>query len=227
MTVIPALDESFTQWSEPPSARAGRPLLVLLHGYGSHEADLAALVPQLPGEFMFASVRAPLSLPWPSPGHSWYPIEDLETRRPDDVTSAAGRVIEWLDEVAKDAPSVGLLGFSQGASVALQTLRVAPDRIDFVVNLSGYAAPGDLPLDAQLARETPPVFWGRGTADEVIPEFLVTHTTQWLPRHSELSGRVYQGLTHSVSAQELDDVRIFLQKRLDAEPSLAPVTDIR
>jgi phospholipase/carboxylesterase len=26
---------------------------------------------------------------------------------------------------------------------------------------------------------------------------------------------VYEGLTHSVSQQELDDVRVFLEKRLD------------
>ena len=31
-----------------------------------------------------------------------------------------------------------------------------------------------------------------------------------LPRHVELSGRVYPGLTHSVSEPELDDVRVFL-----------------
>lgn len=227
MVAIPSLVESYTRWSAEPADRAGRPLLVLLHGYGSHEADLFALVPHLPAEFVFAAVRAPLGLPWPSPGHSWYQIEDLQTRNPDDITAAAGRLIEWLDEVAVDAASVGLLGFSQGASVALQTLRVAPDRIDYVVNLSGYAAPGALPSDAALARDKPPVFWGRGTADDVIPEFLVDHTTDWLPRHSDLSGRVYQGLTHSVSEQELDDVRIFLQKRLEPEAPLAPVIDIR
>jgi len=32
--------------------------------------------------------------------------------------------------------------------------------------------------------------------------------------HSELSGRVYPGLTHSISQDELDDVRAFLDARL-------------
>ena len=36
----------------------------------------------------------------------------------------------------------------------------------------------------------------------------------WLPEHAELSGRVYPGLTHSVSEPELEDVRVFLEKRL-------------
>ncbi|HEY6124566.1 MAG TPA: hypothetical protein VIV63_07930, partial [Steroidobacteraceae bacterium] len=71
-----------------------------------------------------------------------------------------------------------------------------------------------------LAALKPPVFWGRGTNDDVIPEFLVDHTTEWLPGHAELSGRVYPGLTHSVSEQELDDVRVFLDKQLEAMPTL-------
>jgi phospholipase/carboxylesterase len=66
------------------------------------------------------------------------------------------------------------------------------------------------------------VFWGRGTHDDVIPPFLVEHTTEWLPRHAELSGRVYSGLTHSVSEQELADVRVFLEKRL---ADLGPAAD--
>ena len=43
----------------------------------------------------------------------------------------------------------------------------------------------------------------------------MSHTTEWLPGHSDLSGRVYPGLTHSVSEQEVADVRTFLQKRLE------------
>ena len=112
---------------------------------------------------------------------------------------------------------VGLLGFSQGAAVAIQAMRLEPERFSFVVSLSGYATPGDLPGDAALATLKPPVFWGRGTNDDVIPEFLVAHTMQWLPERAELSGRVYPGLTHSVSEQELDDVRVFLEKQLDGE----------
>ena len=109
---------------------------------------------------------------------------------------------------------VGLLGFSQGAAVALQAMRLRPERFAFAVNLSGYATPGELPGDAALAERRPPVFWGRGTSDDVIPPVLVEHTVTWLPEHMDLSGRVYPGLTHSVSEPELDDVRVFLEKRL-------------
>lgn len=206
------LDPDVVRWSVPAPERTGRPLLVLLHGYGSDENDLFNLVPYLPVEFVIAAVRAPLAAPWPMPGNAWYPIDSLS--REDAVTEAAERFIAWLDDHT-DAAHVGLLGFSQGAAVALQALRIRPERFAFAVNLSGYVSPGALPRDAELAERKPPVFWGRGTRDDVIPAALVEHSVEWLPAHVELSGRVYPGLTHSVSLDELGDVRSFLAHRLD------------
>ena len=213
MNAQPSLDPTVVRWSVPPAERAGRPVLVLLHGYGSDEHDLFALVPHLPEAFVVASVRAPLAPPWPTPGASWYPIEGLDGRDPEAITLAAHAVLAWVREAVGEEP-VGLLGFSQGGAVALQTLRVDPDAVSFAVVLAGYAAGGELPGDALLANRRPPVFWGRGAADDVIPAALVDVTAQWLPVHSELSGRVYPGLTHSISQDELDDVRAFLDARL-------------
>lgn len=212
MTLPLALDTSATRWSgRGPDA----PLLVLLHGYGADENDLFGLVRYLPTGIAVASVAAPLSPPWPMPGRSWYPIEGLNGRSSSDVTAAAQAVLDWLDAEASDATRVALLGFSQGAAVSLQALRLAPERFGAVVALSGYAAPGALDGDAVLREQKPAVFWGRGSHDDVIPAALIAHTAQWLPDHSELSGRVYPGLTHSISEDELDDVHVFLTKWRD------------
>jgi phospholipase/carboxylesterase len=208
------LDADAVLWSVDPAAVAGRHLLLLLHGYGADEHDLYALRPYLPDELAVASLAAPLAPPWPAPGRSWYPIEGLESRDAAHVTRSAAAVVSWIDEHASAAASVGLLGFSQGGAVAMQALRLEPTRFAYAVNLSGYATPGDLPRDGELADVRPPVFWGRGTHDDVIPEFLVDYTTEWLPSRVDLSGRVYPGLTHSISEQELADVTAFLQKRL-------------
>ena len=213
MTAAPPLDDAVVLWSSGP--REGRPLLVLLHGYGSDEQDLFGLAPYLPDAFAIASVRAPLAPPWPSPGYSWYPIDGLDGRSASPTTGAAARLVAWLD-AHTDAETVGLLGFSQGGAVALQALRLHPERFAFVVNLSGYVTPGSLEGDTTLAKTRPPVFWGRGTLDDVIPAPLVAHTVEWLPAHADLSGRVYPGLGHSVSQDELADVRQFLDLQLDA-----------
>lgn len=208
MTENLTIDDAATRWSH--TDRAGLPLLVLLHGYGADEHDLFGIVPYLPAGVAVASVAAPLTPPWPTPGRSWYPIEGLDGRSSTTVTLAAEAFLRWLDDAAADAPSVALLGFSQGAAVSLQALRLAPERFGAVVALSGYAAPDPLPGDAHLAEVSPPVFWGRGSHDDVIPAPLIAHTAQWLPAHTSLSGRVYSGLTHSISEEELGDVHRFL-----------------
>lgn len=210
------IDASLTKWSHPESERRGAPMLVLLHGYGADEHDLFGLVPYLPEQLVVASLAAPLSPPWPMPGRSWYPIDELTQRDPASITAAANALLAWLDEAAPDATNVALLGFSQGAAVSLQAMRLAPARFGAVAALSGYAPRGELPTDAELLEVRPPVFWGRGAADEVIPAGLIDHTAQWLPEHSELSGRVYPGLAHGISEQELSDIRVFLEKWLAA-----------
>ncbi|QLD12154.1 alpha/beta hydrolase [Microbacterium oleivorans] len=214
MSEIPALDPAMVRWSAPESERAGRPLLVMMHGYGSDENDLFTLAPHLPREYVLAAVRAPLAPPFPTPGWSWYPIEGLDGRTPEQVTAGARTLLDWIRGARSDAASVGLLGFSQGGVMALEALRLEPASFSFAVSLAGYANPHPLPGDAALAERRPPVFWGRGARDEVIPAPLVAHTVQWLPAHVELSGRVYPDLGHAVSAQELSDVATFLHKQL-------------
>lgn len=115
---------------------------------------------------------------------------------------------------AEGIDAAGLIGFSQGGAIALQALRLDPARVPFAVNLSGYVADEALPNDAALRELRPPVFWGRGSADEVIPEPRIAHTTQWLPAYTELSGRVYPGLGHAISGEELIDLNAFLTKHL-------------
>jgi phospholipase/carboxylesterase len=60
------------------------------------------------------------------------------------------------------------------------------------------------------------VFWGRGTADEVIPGDAVDWTQGWLPDHATLTQRIYEGMPHTVSDAELRDVVSFLRDQYPA-----------
>jgi len=203
-----ALDAQAVLWSSPQKEVGHRPLIVLLHGLGSHEGDLFGLSPHLPLEPIIASLRAPISF---QPGYSWFPISDTGDIDSRDVDTAARAVLTWIDDLGP-LESVGLLGFSQGAATALQVQRHAPDRIDYVVNLAGFVAPGDRPGDACLSQLRPPVFWGRGTNDTIIPHTAIIHTAEWLPKHSRLDTRIYEGLQHEISARELADVSAFIRE---------------
>ena len=205
------IDSDAVLWSAPERERAGRPLLVLLHGYGSHEGDLFSLAPGLPLDPVIASLRAPLRA---GQGNAWFPLtaetfaDDMEA-----LTDAAARdVLDWLD--ATESTQVGILGFSQGGATALQVLRLAPERIAYTVMLSGFVVGADHPGDAALAAVRPPVFWGRGTVDRVIPAPAVDWTAVWLPKHADTTTRVYEDLAHGISREELVDINRFITRHL-------------
>ena len=210
MTADPsaALDPHQVWWSAPQDERAGRPLLVLLHGHGMDEQMGAEVRHQLPPELVLASVRGPLRV---RSGYGWFPLD--QSLRLEQVDEAAHRVATWA-AAQTGHPSVGMLGFSQGSSVGLQAMRLAPGLFDYGVVLSGFAAPLPVAGDAALRRRRPPVFSGRGDADPLIPAPLVTLTDQWLARHTTLTSRVYRGLGHHVSAAEIADLAAFLRDRL-------------
>ena len=50
-------------------ARSGRPLVVLLHGRGSNEADIIGLADHLPAGLAYAAVRAPIA---EGGGYAWF-----------------------------------------------------------------------------------------------------------------------------------------------------------
>ncbi|GGC99121.1 phospholipase/carboxylesterase [Tersicoccus solisilvae] len=212
-------------WSAPAAERAGTPLVILLHGYGADERDLAALVPFLPSGITYAAVRAPHRM---DPGFSWF---DLQF---DDAGSAVGystsiaidacrALFSWLDGVRGDFASVSLLGFSQGMAVATSMLRHAPDDFAVVVGCSGFVlvedgnidAPADGYFnDAALAARRPPMFWGRDQQDDVIPAPLAEQTAGWLREKVDLMKVLYAGMGHGINEQELRHVSEFLTHHL-------------
>jgi len=202
------IDHSTVIWSVPEPQRAGRPLLLLLHGKGSHEGDLAGLIDRLPSDFVVASLRAPIA---EGPGFSWWVGEVPSNPSAAGVGLAVDAVLAWLDELPFTPPSLGVLGFSQGGVMALQLLRTAPERVGFALNLSGYSVDGELPHDGELTEH--PVFWGRGDADVVIASSAIERTARWLPAHVELTAASYRGVTHTISSEELDDIHAFLTAR--------------
>jgi phospholipase/carboxylesterase len=206
------VDEQHVMWSKPERERTGRPHLVLLHGYGSHEGDLFQLAPYLPEQLVFAAVRAPLAHPM-GVGFSWYPLDGEADGT--GIDAAADELAEFLEGVRGRASWLGTLGFSQGGVIGLQVLRRHPGLVDAHVMLASARHPERLPeLDAELELRRPPVFWGRGTADAVFPAWRFADTADWLPDHSRLTERIYEGLGHAVSEPMLDDVSTFLRANL-------------
>lgn len=192
--------------ADPASPTAAGAVVVLLHGFGSHEQDLAGLGPHLGAPWV--SLRAPLALP--HGGFAWFPIVTPGDPDPEPVARATEAVWDWVDaELGPERPVVPV-GFSQGGLMATQLLRTRPERVAATVVLGGFVQAAEQPADAALAASRPPVFWGRGADDRVIAPHAIDRTAAWLPGRSTLVERVYPGLAHGIDARELADVRAFL-----------------
>lgn len=218
-----SIDPSLVQWNVPESERldalSSRPLLVLLHGYGSFEGDLISLAPLLPPGFVCASPRAPIDLPPPIVnGYGWYEI--TQPGRPDvpALTRSTEAVFAWLDDLDAQVPgglgTIALMGFSQGGCMVTMLLRHRPERFAAGVVCSGFIAEMDAPGDAELERIRPPVFWGRDVHDPIIAEHLIPRTDAWLRTHTDLTVRTYPGIAHSISREEMRDISEFLQQHV-------------
>lgn len=187
-----------------------QPLLLLLHGYGSHERDLAGLVPHLPVGLAAAAIRAPLTM---GPGsYAWVPIDVPGRPDPAALEASTVAVLDWLDSHVGDDRAVSLLGFSQGGLMVTQLMRARPERFVSGLVLSGFVHDGVQPGDDALAQRRPPVFFGRGDADTIIAPDASRRASSWLPRHVETTEKVYPGLDHGISAEELRDVIDFLRQ---------------
>lgn len=206
--IAPRIDEDAVVRSEP--ATSDKPLVLLLHGLGSHENDLAGLVPHLPADFAYASLRG---IHRYVQGYAWFemPVDPADTSS---VDASAAAVEEWI--AAQSVPVAGAIGFSQGGLLALHLLRRDPHALDFVVNLSGRPFPAPLPGDAALAAVRPPALWGHGGLDPLFDAETEDLTRQFMSAHLRLEEERRPYLGHAVDEVELRAIAAFLQRQAGA-----------
>jgi len=195
-----------------PVLLAGQPLerasaaMILVHGRGASAQDIMTIAGEVaePG-FAFLAPEAA--------GNAWYPnrfMEPLASNEPwlSSALATVGRVLALVEE-RLPAESVILLGFSQGACLALEFAARNARRYGALVGLSGgLIGPDDTPRDYPGSLAGTPVFLGCSDIDPHIPAPRVVETGGVL---ETLGGRVtvklYPGLGHEVNADELDHVR--------------------
>jgi phospholipase/carboxylesterase len=194
---------------------SGPAVILLLHGFGSHERDLTGLVDPLGLTLPWASLRAPVELG--NGGAAWFEISKPGDPDAGPVEAATDLIWQWVDANVDPATRIVPIGFSQGGLMASQLLRSRPERVLAPVVLGGFVLGAAQPADETLATDRPDVFWGRGAEDRVITPDAVARTGEFLPQHTTLVSRVYTGLAHGIDLAELEDVRAFLTTHVGAE----------
>lgn len=168
----------FVAHVRPPRAPSPHPpLVVLLHGIGADERDLLPLADALDPRLAIASLRAPYEAE--PMGHAWYALDwrtSPPTPRLDEAERSRAALAAFLPEVVArlgaDPARVFLLGFSQGAVMALAVALTRPDLVRGVVAHSARLLPL---LERPEGRASPEalrrldVLVLHGADDDVIP----------------------------------------------------------
>lgn len=181
-------------------------LILLFHGVGAQPADLVPLGHALARHKPLACVVSVRS-PEPSNlgrGWQWFSVVGVtEDNRPGRVAEAMPGFVEavrhWQRESGVGASGTTLIGFSQGAIMALESTQHAGGLAGTVVSIAGrFAVP---PRTAPVGTR---IHLMHGDADGVMPLRLAREAADGLSRlQAEVTLDVFPGLGHGVDARVL------------------------
>lgn len=192
-----------------PVLRAGEALdraraaMIMLHGRGASAEDILSLRHELdvPG-FAYLAPQAA--------NYTWYPnrfIAPLESNEP--YLSSALQVVADLVKLTADAglpaSKVMLLGFSQGACLALEFAARNPRRYGGVSGLSGgLIGPEGMHFDYPGSLDGTPIFLGCSDVDFHIPKSRVLESAAVFRRMGAgVTDRLYPNMGHAINDDEI------------------------
>ncbi len=206
-----------------PNAAAGTPLaeaegaLILVHGRGGSADEMLGLVELL------APPRTVCLAPQAA-GHTWYPhrfVEPVQVNEPHlgSALSVLGELLDRVAEAGIPPERTGLLGFSQGACLALEFARRRARRLGAVIGLSGGLIGDTVAPPPAGARPFGgmPVLLGCSERDPHIPIGRVRETEAVMRAlGAEVATRVYPGGGHGINEDEVDLARQILARMVAA-----------
>ncbi|KAI0825227.1 lysophospholipase I [Trametes gibbosa] len=213
----------------PPKAEHSATVF-FIHGMGqqvdSWAVTLQGVVDRLPGvKWILPQAPAmPVTYNQGQRRPSWFDISNLPPCNCYDEAGIAASVatIESLvtTEVRTGTPPtrIALVGFSQGGALALMTALTTLQEFAGVASLSGWI-PGPSRQAMQQLEPNLPVFWAHGIPDAEVPVSYAEEGTDFLrdtlhiPEEKVVSKK-YEGLEHTVNAEELDDLAAWLTEVL-------------
>lgn len=184
--------------------------MILVHGRGASAEDILSLAEEFPQPgYAFLAPQAYMN--------TWYPqrfTAPLEANQPwlDSALASVGRVAAQVAAAGIPAEKTMLLGFSQGACLALEYAARNPARYGGIIGLSGGLIGPQLELSHYPAGlDDTPVFLGCSDIDPHIPKERVQETARALEQlGAEVDMRLYPGMGHTVNNDEIKAIRALM-----------------
>lgn len=204
---------------QPKKTIENPPLLVLLHGYGSNEKDLFSFADELPDDFLIISAQAPLSLGFDS--YAWYSInfDDINGKFSDleEAKVSLEKISNFIDHIKEkyqtNSEKTFLLGFSQGAILSYSLSFFYPNKVNYVVALSGYINNDLLPETISKDIKTD-YYCSHGTVDQVLPVAWARNSKPFLDNLGLTNVYSEYPVGHGVAPQNFFSFKKWLEERL-------------
>lgn len=190
---------------------AARAAMIMVHGRGADAADILSLA-ELFGrdDIIYLAPQAA--------GRAWYPYRFFEpVGRNEPYLSSAlnviGGLVAWLGERNMPVEKVILLGFSQGACLALEYAARNTRRYGGVIGLSGGLIGATvMPEVYGGSLNGTPVFLGCSNVDPHIPLARVRETTMTLSSlGAAVTEQIYPSLGHTINEDEIAHARAIIE----------------
>jgi predicted esterase len=191
---------------------SARRAAIFIHGRGASAEDILGIAPELGTQDV--AYFAPQAF-----GNTWYPYSFLSpiSRNEPGLTSALGVIGGLVEKLAAGGHTperIVILGFSQGACLALEFAARHAQRFAAVVALSGgLIGPPGTPRNYPGSLANTPVFLGCSDVDPHIPLERVRESAAVLRRmEAQVDERIYKRMGHTINADELGAVRDLVRK---------------
>ncbi len=186
--------------------------MIMIHGRGAAPSDILLLADELDAPDL--AYLAPQAA-----GGAWYPypfMAPVERNEPwlTSTLAVVGEVLEQVAAAGIPAERTLLLGFSQGACVALEFAARNPRLYGGVIGLSGgLIENGDKARDYSGSLEGTPVFLGCSDIDPHIPRQRVERSAEILRQlGGDVTLRFYPGMGHTVNGDEIVFVQGIIER---------------
>ena len=194
------------------------PMLVLVHGYGGTPDKMLASFGTINVPTRIVSLRGKSNH---RRGFYWFPVDVENPDVPQlatDLRRVGEDVATELAALTARYPTKGqpvVLGFSQGAMIALELGLQHPERLATAVVVAGYYPPQLFPKKEAHQPRAAEIFAIHGTVDDVLPIGHMREAVEAIRQSSiDVDYREYEGMGHGVEGLAHRQVMRLLEREL-------------
>ena len=206
---------------EPKSKSSPKNAVILCHGYGGDGKDISILANYwktfLP-ETLFICPNAPEICKVNPAGFQWL---DLTEQTEDEILSksliAENKLNNFIDEVRDknklNAKEIGLVGFSQGCMISIQTALKRKEQISCLIGYSGKIL--NIKHLSQNIISRPEIYLMHGDIDAVVPlNFLLEAKEFFAKKDYKINTKIFNNCEHRIPTEGSSIGLQFLKKNI-------------